>query len=299
MTTGELVDELAAKLGNRTDITNDRYVRWLNWAMLDIAGFHRQRIFPSVWFHELEDVVMFALEPLTGTVAAATSSTVTLAVGADTIADRYNNTMIELTGYTGTAPTGLVGQQRVIIDYSALRVATLGENWMVTPDVNTDYTVYRKGLIYGVDVVEDAKTDIYAILRLERANDGTEIEHVAWETLTEGDPMGVGTPAKYARHGNTILFDVAPDERMAFRAWVYRYPEALSALELLREPILPDQWEEVILLGALWRGFESLMEPDRADEAKKQYVDAATNRNGSMAIEAPYINRGIKVRRDY
>jgi len=127
MTTAELIEELAAKLGNRTDITDERYVRWLNWSMLDIGGFHRQKLFPSVWFHELEDTILFTLAPLTGTVVAATGTTVTLDTTAVAQADYYNDTVIELTDYTGTAPDGLLGQERLILDYTLGRVATLGE----------------------------------------------------------------------------------------------------------------------------------------------------------------------------
>jgi len=297
MTTAELIEELAAKLGNRTDITDERYVRWLNWSMLDIGGFHRQKLFPSVWFHELEDTILFTLAPLTGTVVAATGTTVTLDTTAVAQADYYNDTVIELTDYTGTAPDGLLGQERLILDYTLGRVATLGEAWTVNPDANTDYMVRRRVIRLGVDITEDATDDIYAILRLERANDGTEIEHVAVQELMHNDPFSVGDPTQYARHGNSIIFDAAPEESTSFRAWVYRYPAPLVASAPTVEPVFPEQWHEVILLGALWRGFESLMEPDRAKEAETMYVSAAVNRNTALSVENPFINRGFTLRK--
>lgn len=304
MTTEQLVDELRRKLGNRTDIADDRYVQWLNWAMLDLCGFHRQRVFPSVWFHELEDSILVSLSPVTNTVDTATDNTITLDTSESDVDGYFSDTVIKITGYDETAagqsaPTGLLDQTRLILSYDDNRVATVDVAWDVNPDQYTEYTIYRKGFRFGIDIDQNSKTDIYAILRLETAREGNEIEHVAWESLVNSDPMTLGAPGRYARHGDRILFDSAPEEALALRLWVYRYPRQLSATEPSEATVLPDQWDEVVLLGALWRGFESLMEPDRAMEAKEQYVNAATNKNSTYAVEAPHVERGIRVRRNY
>lgn len=304
MTTAELVDELRRKLGNRTDIADDRLVRWLNWSMLDLCGFHRQRVFPSVWFHELEEALLLHIVPESGYAQAGADLTITLAASASDVADRFNDTVVAITGYDEVSavtdtPEGLVGQERLITDYTTARVATVDSEWDVNPDEYTEYTIYRRKLIAGVHMPEDFKTNVYAILKLEYAKTGSEVEHVAWESLAHSDPMATGNPGKYSRHGDTLIFDSAPTEPVVFRAWVYNYPPQLDVLVPTGETILPDQWDEVILLGALWRGFESLMEPDRATEAKQQYVDSATNKNSTYAVEAPHIERGIRVRRNY
>lgn len=304
MTTAELIDELRRKLGNRTDIAEDRYARWLNWSMYELSGFHRQRVFPSVWFHELEDTVIVGLVPASGTAQAGGALTITLELTAPATAEYYQDAILAITGYDevaagASAPEGLVGQQKLIASYSAARVATVDSAWDVEPDEYTEYTIYRKGFRFGVDVTVTSHTDIYAVLKMEVASTGSEVEHVAWETLVYGDPQSVGVPARYARFSDRVLFDSAPTSPVTFRLWVYRYPPQLDALVPDAEPILPEQWHEVILLGALWRGFESLMEPDRAEEAKRQFVDTATNRNSTFAVEAPHIERGIRVRRNY
>jgi hypothetical protein len=60
--------------------------------------------------------------------------------------------------------------------------------------------------------------------------------------------------------------------------------------------VIPEAWHEVIILGALWRGHEALMEPERADVARAQYVDEALNRLNQYAIEEEHIERGLRAR---
>lgn len=60
MTVQEMRDELASSLGNRGDLADARYVRWLNWALYDICGFHQKRAFAPKRFHELEDRETFS-----------------------------------------------------------------------------------------------------------------------------------------------------------------------------------------------------------------------------------------------
>jgi len=72
--------------------------------------------------------------PITGTVAAATSSTITLAADAPSTDNALNGVTIKITGGTGA------DQRREIVSYvGASKLATLGSNWSVTPDATSTY----------------------------------------------------------------------------------------------------------------------------------------------------------------
>ena len=281
MITTELVHEVRQRLGNRTDINDARIIRWLNWAMLDLCGFNRQRVFPSVWFHELEDQMLITVNPITGEVQDVDDDRIQLEVSNLTAASFVDSVI------------RVGGTDRLITNYDGAWA------WIdpVEPEVEIGdgYSVhFRSPLLSAINI--DMVSNVWAILEMEIASTGTTLEHVEWKELKGLSPTQIGTPQKYARHGNRILFDVAPAVRTAFRAFVYKFPAQLRESEPNRETDLPDQWDEVVVQGAVWRGFEALMEPERAMEAFEQFKSAATNRNSSYAVEAPSVRRSFKVR---
>lgn len=72
-----------------------------------------------------------------GTAQAGAASTITLAVAANGTDDYYKYATIKITGGTGA------GQKRVIESYvGSTKVATVSENWTVTPDATSTYTIY-------------------------------------------------------------------------------------------------------------------------------------------------------------
>ncbi|GAF68097.1 unnamed protein product, partial [marine sediment metagenome] len=149
MTVQEMVDELGASLGNRTDLAEARFVQWLNWAQYDLCGFHQKRLFPPIRFHELERQEVIQTLVDAGTCdAAGGARTIQFQSGvAQAAVDYYNEMVVEITGYDGTAPSGLVGQKRLIVDYAGSvgdYIATLSEDWDVNPDASTEYEIYQK-----------------------------------------------------------------------------------------------------------------------------------------------------------
>lgn len=306
MTTAEFIDELRQALGNRTDITDARYVRWLNWALFDICSIHRQRVFPARRFKSLQDVLLITLPVPSGTVAAATDTTVTLPplMQQPGRPDYYVDCVAEITAYdtvgAGTdPPTGLLGQQRLITGYNPLtNVVTLANAWDVTPDTFSTITIMRRHYNVVDTTQEDTLDDIFAFQRVQTALDATELELVEWSELSSVSPFNTGSPTKIARHGDSFLLDAAPEEPLTLRAFVYRFPPKFDVATLDADSPLPDNWDQVIILGAKTIGFRSLMEPDRADEAAEEYKDAATNIREESAVEAEYKETGLKLRRD-
>jgi hypothetical protein len=72
----------------------------------------------------------------TGTVVAATPTTVTLAVSASTTLNAYQNLIIEIVAGTGRT------QHTPIISYSTGRVATVAQ-WQIIPDTTSIYVVHQ------------------------------------------------------------------------------------------------------------------------------------------------------------
>lgn len=75
----------------------------------------------------------------TGTAQAGSGTTITLAAGASSTNDRYNNAAISITGGTGA------GQVNAIADYDgSTKVATVHTTWSTPPDATSTYSVYAR-----------------------------------------------------------------------------------------------------------------------------------------------------------
>lgn len=299
MTTGEMLDELRASLGNRTDITDARYALWLNWALYDLCGFHRKKLLPSLRFRVLEGKFTTTIPVVTGDVVATFSvDTVTLAVGSSAVDDFYNDRVLEITDHSGTPADGLLNQVRIITDYvGATRIATLDEALAVITDGETEYSIYQHEIDILTQTTFDPDITFWSLERLEAIR-GTQVEKKDWQDLIGIDFTSAvaDIPSQYARHGDSILFNMAINEALALRGWYYKHPTALAdtSPDVICE--LPLNWHEVLVLGAVYRGFEKLMEPERAIEARGQYVEEAANRLTEQELDDGSISRGLKAR---
>ncbi len=288
----EFIDELKRSLGNRTDITTGRYIRWLNWALLDIAGFHRQRVFPGVKFHELEGFLHFTVGPL----VCHAESAIERGVYVDELVnDSFLNSTLVVSGYTGQAPDGLIGQQRKVVATAGTNVVLVDLPWDVDPDANTELTFYFSWPRFGIDISADQFQNVYSIMKLTN-DQGQVLEQVDWRDIAI-NVYSIGTPIKFARFNQSIVFDSAPETVMGFNLYSYNYPRQFIEVDLDARSPLPDMWDEVILLGAIYRGFSRLMEPDRAAETRTQYYDAITNKETPKSVDMFHNENRIKVRR--
>lgn len=299
MTTQELIDELTLQLGNRTDITDARYTLWLNWGLLDLIGAHRKRLFSPKRFRALEEENYWTTSVVTGTCGSTVSSTTFQVSGGDQQAedDYYNGWVVELTAYSGTEPSGLLNQKKLVVDYAGTGsyVCTIDSAWSVNPDTNTTYSLYKRR--YALSDIAPSGHDIMSIERMEWADGSGEIDHKDWDDFMGGLPSESGEPTQFALHGGDVLFNKACNVSQYIRMFYRRLPTLLSVSTPTVEPEIPEDWHEIILLGAKFRGFSSLMEPDRADEARDKYVDEAENKLDDYSIASPNIQRALKVKR--
>lgn len=310
MTVEAMITELKASLGNRNDISNARYASWLSWAQEDICGFHRKRQFPPVRFRELEKDTLFKISTETGDCGASSSvSQIQLDSGsAEGDADYYNDRVVELTAYDESGagqdtPSGLLNQKRVIWDYagSASYLADVWPDLSVAPDSYTDYTIYQRVFSLVDDVGIDPDQVVHAVEKIERIDTGAPLKFKSWEELTGKDFTNVtdDVPTSFARWGDSLIFDPTPSAECVLRVYYYKYPSEITITGMTTAtPELPRPWHRVILAGAVWQGFEKLLEPIRSSEARARYVDQATGTVSSVQAENRHVQRSIGVKVD-
>jgi hypothetical protein len=299
-----MVYELRASLGNRTDIVDARYIRWLNWAMLDVCGFHKKRVFPPKRFHILEGKILLNAQVISGTVAAASDNSFTLEAGdIVAVADYYVDTVVKLTAYDETGagtetPDNLLNQERLITAYDqATGIATVSEDWDVNPDEYTTYEIYRRYFDIVNDIGLNPRMQIWAFEKIEYAEDGSPLSQKSWEILTGADIIsGQGLPTEFAWRGSHLVFNNTLNEDKVFRIYYYRYPTLLTETDMDAQCEVPEDWHEVIVQGGTWRGFKALMEPERSQEARELYRDMGINKITSFQIADGTITHGFKMR---
>lgn len=97
----------------------------------------------------------------------------------------------------------------------------------------------------------------------------------AYEDNTTLDTDLRGEPCGYMREQDCIILHPTPDDEYAI---TIRYLRTLA--ELLAaddEPALPANWHEILLYGAVWRGFILLGDFNRANQVKAHQVALITS----------------------
>jgi hypothetical protein len=324
MTTREMVTELSASLGNRTDITNARYIQWLNWSLFDVCGQHRRRSQNSRTFSQLERSinliagnVIEGAYGLTSTYGSEFTLPELYGRPEEDVVDFYKDAIITFTGYDTVsagqeAPAGLVGQVFTIrqYDHTSRQIDTTPYT-TILPDVYTEFAIYRRiwslnqGFYFGmanrsgVSVSANSRTDIWGIQRLECISGGFEavLEMKSWEDIIGLPSTTLGTPTAFAHHGENIIFDVTPDGDYTYRLWYYAYPTLMTETNIDGICDLPPYWHEAVVAGAVYRGFAKLMEPDRAAQALAAYTNIITNSIDEDELENGQITHSFRLRR--
>lgn len=303
MTTQELITELSRSLGNRTDIDNTRYVLWLNWSILEICSMWRGGLISPVRFHALEGYKLFATSIVSNVTVSATTTGITLAAGDVEADDYYNDMVIEITAYdedgAGTdTPSGLLYQKRVIYDYTqSTNTAVISEAWDTTPDEYTTYSIYKRKYSILTDLGISPISSLMAFQRIEKQSDSTEIPQVEWRELIGSNYTSTGEANQFAVRGDYLILDPTPNEAVSYRVYYYRYPSLFTTDNLSAECELPVDWHEIVLMGAVSKGFDKLMEPDRAAESNKKFIASAIRQSAS-SIEDGEISYRFKIKRD-
>lgn len=286
LTTTEFIDELRRSLGNRTDITDSRYIRWLNWAMLDVCGFHRKRMYRPIRFHELESKLLFNAKIINATLNNATDSTVDIS---------GSGISSEVDAYTDCAITVGVSTY-LIVGYDGATV-TISGTWDTNPDDGDSGTIHKKFYDIEDDIGFSPKEQLWIIEKLIQVPGGDDVVQTEWEEIEDNAITETGVPSNFARYGNSLVLSPTPVENYTYRMYIYKFPTPLDIATPDAQTMLPDTWDEVIVLGAMWRGYQKLMEPERAGQAQQHYLAEISNRVESHFMEDGSIRKGFSFRR--
>lgn len=306
MTTAEMVTEIQAGLGNRSDFLSpnpgySRIFTWLNWSQYELCGFHKQRILSPRRFHCLEGDVTFPTIVFSQSVSQASADKSAVFInGGNAAAGYYNGWVVSITGYQAglTAPAGMLNQTRVIRAYDGTPsfLAHVFPVWDVPPDANAIITLYKRVYTISGDLGIDPLVTLWTVERMEKVDDGSEVTQRPWVDLVGMDPKVTAQPGQFGRRGSSLVFDTTPDQVYYFKAYYYLYPPKLTSAALNVSPIFPEYWHQVIVEGALWMGYSKLMEPSRAAEKKQEWTDMAGNKQDEFTIEAKNEMRGATMR---
>lgn len=280
MTTAELILELRRSLGNRNDIDDERYLSWINWALYDVAGFHGKRAVRAVRFKELENIFFTTLEPHT-----------------------FEITEILGTGY-GISVTGIPADmyvlgQVVVIDGNQNSIIGVNDTNTELQLLNRLEEVEESGAVihpYMIDV-RDTIENSWVVDGVVNMNTGEKMRGVDWVDIALDPMVGIGVPEKFGRRGSFLYFDKAVLERNTFRLYTYTTPPLLTIGEPSVEPVLPRPLHETIVLGAMWRAHDKIMEPDRANAAREKYIQELSMRLTDNFLEDEFTERQFRVRR--
>ena len=102
----------------------------------------------------------------------------------------------------------------------------------------------------------------------------------------------IGAPSRYCRFGSTIMFDSSITTEISFRLR-YRKSVTEPVYSGTTYPDTPDEWDEVILLLAVARGFEALFEPNMANTFEQRAMRLIAKIPTDEFVEAEDDNFGI------
>lgn len=128
---------------------------------------------------------------------------------------------------------------------------------------------------YAFTVFGTTTDNVQAVALVVNETRGQRLHPLSLRQLEErsrsGATVSAGYPTHYALVGATLYTFPAPSATHngdTVRVWFWRKPTALAASPASE---LGEEWDEVIVAGALWRAFRYLNLQDRAEIAKVEF----------------------------
>jgi hypothetical protein len=297
MTLNEVREEVKATLGNRSDLTSARLLSWVDLALQHVVSYQRKRVFGHRGFHVLQQLTHFATSVISNDVGSLGNTTsrlhLTGIAGED---DAYNNYVVKIVKVDSV----LEGQVRVIYDYT--KEGNLADISEVLPSapINTDTVeLYKRLYSLETDFGADPADDIYGIEKIIDMDDSIELEQVNWDTLATKDwTASLGEPTKFARRGDSIMFDPTPNTVKHYHFYYYRMPAKLVEGGGTTELEIPRNWHDAVVLNAVWRGRRALQEHDVAVQAWSDFTTFIDNIVASEEIEGRFVQGSLEVRKE-
>ncbi len=99
-------------------------------------------------------------------------------------------------------------------------------------------------------------------------------------------------PSRWIRYGSNLELDTVPDDNYTLMIRYLKRPSGLAFDGDVTE--IDDIWDEVIVLGATWRGFDALLDHERAGMLRRIWEAIITGKVGPGFVEEPLETFGIE-----
>lgn len=298
MTVSELVVEVFELLGEPSDLfpyttgttTVDlsvlgtiKILSWINRAYKRIVNWKfpggDQARFP-VQYGE----IYFKTCVVSGTVASATSTTAVLDASAGSTTDEYNGWILKILTGTGA------GQVRLVVDYDTGKNATIDHAWDVNPTGTSTYALYKRRYYFREPLAPDVSENIplspvnkiAAIHKITDVSSASDLQQAGRIESFSDSMVTSGNPSSYLPLGDSIVFDVAPDETIWYRLEYSKIPDDLTSLT--DKPLIPESFHEALLLYAQWIGLRRSQEWGGAYATKKDIEDIMSTLKSSLEM---------------
>lgn len=307
MTVGQMIAEVYNELGESSDCdpyTNgvldpgsagyQRILNWINAGLMHVATYKftngRQ-----LRFRELSRTQNLKSQVTTTTVVLASGGGTALTVGlASYFVDHlYENWVLEdADGNFYQVMSSLLNP-----GYPAPTLALdleLDTNFLGT--VGDTLTLRRREYSIRTTLGPYDWTFDTAPLEIHRVWDnkqGLELTAVSDETTLYDTRKTVGDPTQFALFGQSIKFDVAPEDARWFSVSYFGMPPTLAAVADV--PSLPVQFHEGIKLWALHLGFRQKEELDDAWKMAQNFTTFMATTRSTMDLEDARLDKGYSV----
>lgn len=136
-------------------------------------------------------------------------------------------------------------------------------------------------------------SDLRTILSVRDDTNGCKLEKVNYTEFDVQATRGSGPAKRYARFGNIIELDPTPAAAATLLLrHTLRVPEVSGSSVFLTSA----EWDEAIVLGAIWRIMKRLNEHEKAESAKNDYYEFVTTRTSPHAIDEEELDEPLGVR---
>lgn len=243
---------------------NRAYKRICSWKMANGKILRFRSTEQSLFFHGVSEE---------DTAAAGTDNTITFPAVMSALANRYRGWCIEITGGTGE------GQHRIIVDYSATRVATVHKAWDTNPDATSTFKITKNFYDFlpathafvDDNISLSGVQDIISVSRIKDVQDGVTIARAGRTSEFNNIEINTGNPTLYKDVSGGILFNAPVQDNRYYEVKYYGYPSVLALADDI--PQIPEAFHEGILLWMIWWGLNSLQEFSGAYSMKRNLED--------------------------
>lgn len=256
---------------------NRAYKRIINWKFPNGSQVRFPAQITSGIFQNIVDSCAVASAP--------SSSSLILDASARGVAGIYNECVLKI---TSGAAAGYVG---LIVNYTAGRVASLVPAMGTSPSALDTVKIYKRKFFFRSALDADVAfnlplspiSEIAAVLKVTDISNGSDLTQEGRIESFASNLATLGDPCSYIVHGNSLIFDVAPDdEDFWFKIEYSKIPSPLIALT--DEPLIPDSFNEALLLYTQWIGLRRSQEWGGAYSTKRDIEDLMSTLKTSLEM---------------